>query len=140
MAFRWRLFPSCKKAAPTDRLDEERAGQPHQYAERKGARTDEGRIRAAAVTHGVTCITTLAAAQAAVEACKALRSAHYGKSATGPLSTAGRIFGNVLIGPIWQELLNCSICRYNGTEGVLPVFCPRVPLILKASILPSLST
>jgi carbamoyl-phosphate synthase large subunit len=39
----------------------------------KGARTDEGKIRAAAVTHGVTCITTLAAAQAAVEACKALR-------------------------------------------------------------------
>ncbi len=41
----------------------------------KGARTDEGRIRAAAVAHGVTCITTLAAAQAAVEACKALREA-----------------------------------------------------------------
>jgi carbamoyl-phosphate synthase large subunit len=39
----------------------------------KGARSDEGKIRAAAVTHGVTCITTLAAAQAAVEACKALR-------------------------------------------------------------------
>jgi carbamoyl-phosphate synthase large subunit len=39
----------------------------------KGARTDEGKIRAAAVQHGVTCITTLAAAQAAVEACAALR-------------------------------------------------------------------
>jgi carbamoyl-phosphate synthase large subunit len=39
----------------------------------KGARTDEGKIRAAAVAHGVTCITTLAAAQAAVEACGALR-------------------------------------------------------------------
>jgi carbamoyl-phosphate synthase large subunit len=39
----------------------------------KGARTDEGRIRAAAVAHGVTCITTLAAAQAAVDACAALR-------------------------------------------------------------------
>jgi carbamoyl-phosphate synthase large subunit len=39
----------------------------------KGARTDEGRIRAAAVAHGITCITTLAAAQAAVEACRALR-------------------------------------------------------------------
>ena len=38
----------------------------------KGARSDEGRIRAAAVAHGVTCITTLAAAQAAVEACRAL--------------------------------------------------------------------
>ena len=44
----------------------------------KGARTDEGKIRAAAVAHGVTCITTLAAAQAAVEACAALRG--------GPLS------------------------------------------------------
>ncbi len=39
----------------------------------KGARTDEGKIRAAAVAHGVTCITTVAAAQAAVEACRALR-------------------------------------------------------------------
>jgi carbamoyl-phosphate synthase large subunit len=39
----------------------------------KGARTDEGIIRAAAVAHGVTCITTMAAAQAAVEACAALR-------------------------------------------------------------------
>lgn len=39
----------------------------------KGARTDEGKIRAAAVSHRVTCITTLAAAQAAVEACGALR-------------------------------------------------------------------
>jgi carbamoyl-phosphate synthase large subunit len=39
----------------------------------KGARTDEGKIRAAAVAHGVTCITTLPAAQAAVEACAALR-------------------------------------------------------------------
>lgn len=39
----------------------------------KGARTDEGKIRAAAVAHGVTCITTLAGAQAAVEACRALR-------------------------------------------------------------------
>ena len=39
----------------------------------KGARTDEGKIRAAAVMNRVTCITTLAAAEAAVEACKALR-------------------------------------------------------------------
>jgi carbamoyl-phosphate synthase large subunit len=38
----------------------------------KGARTDEGKIRASAVQHGVTCITTLAAAYAAVEACRAL--------------------------------------------------------------------
>jgi len=39
----------------------------------KGARTDEGKIRAAAVMNRVTSITTLAAAEAAVEACKALR-------------------------------------------------------------------
>ena len=40
----------------------------------KGARTDEGRIRAAAVQHGVPCITTLAAAGAAVRAMDALRT------------------------------------------------------------------
>jgi carbamoyl-phosphate synthase large subunit len=38
----------------------------------KGARTDEGKIRAEAVANGVTCITTLAAAHAAVEACEAV--------------------------------------------------------------------
>jgi carbamoyl-phosphate synthase large subunit len=40
----------------------------------KGARTDEGRIRAAAVSHGVSCITTIQAADAAVRAMLALRS------------------------------------------------------------------
>ncbi len=39
----------------------------------KGARTDEGRIRAAAVQHGVPCITTLAAAEAAICAMQATR-------------------------------------------------------------------
>ena len=39
----------------------------------KGARTDEGRIRAAAVSHGVPCITTLEGADAAVGAMEALR-------------------------------------------------------------------
>jgi carbamoyl-phosphate synthase large subunit len=39
----------------------------------KGARTDEGKIRAAAVANGVTCITTLQAAHFAVGACRALR-------------------------------------------------------------------
>jgi carbamoyl-phosphate synthase large subunit len=38
----------------------------------KGARTDEGRIRAAAVSHGVPCITTLAGARAAVAALERL--------------------------------------------------------------------
>ena len=44
----------------------------------KGARTDEGRIRAAAVSHGVPCITTIAGATAAVAALERLRQ--------GPLS------------------------------------------------------
>jgi carbamoyl-phosphate synthase large subunit len=39
----------------------------------KGARTDEGRIRAAAVSHGVPCLTTIQAADAAVRAMEALR-------------------------------------------------------------------
>ncbi|OWK36080.1 carbamoyl-phosphate synthase large subunit [Fimbriiglobus ruber] len=38
----------------------------------RGSSTDEGKIRAAAVAHRVTCITTLSAAYAAVEACRAL--------------------------------------------------------------------
>ena len=40
----------------------------------RGSSTDEGKIRAAAVAHRVTCITTLSAAYAAVEACRALRN------------------------------------------------------------------
>jgi carbamoyl-phosphate synthase large subunit len=40
----------------------------------KGARTDEGKIRAAAVSHGVPCITTLEGATAAVGAMEALRT------------------------------------------------------------------
>ncbi|HWA97077.1 MAG TPA: carbamoyl-phosphate synthase large subunit [Pirellulales bacterium] len=39
----------------------------------KGARTDEGRIRAAAVSHGVPCITTIPAADACVLAMEDLR-------------------------------------------------------------------
>jgi carbamoyl-phosphate synthase large subunit len=39
----------------------------------RGRRTDESRIRAAAVSHRVTCITTLSAAEAAAQACEALR-------------------------------------------------------------------
>jgi carbamoyl-phosphate synthase large subunit len=40
----------------------------------KGARTDEGKIRAAAVSHGIPCLTTLQAADAAVLAMEALRT------------------------------------------------------------------
>jgi carbamoyl-phosphate synthase large subunit len=43
----------------------------------KGARTDEGRIRAAAVQHGIPCITTIAAANAAIMAMEALREEQY---------------------------------------------------------------
>jgi carbamoyl-phosphate synthase large subunit len=39
----------------------------------RGSRTDEGRIRANAVSHGVPCITTLAGARAAVAAIERLR-------------------------------------------------------------------
>ncbi len=39
----------------------------------KGARTDEGRIRASAVSHGVPCITTINGAKAAVAALETLR-------------------------------------------------------------------
>lgn len=40
----------------------------------KGARTDEGRIRASAVQAGIPCITTIQAAEAAVKAMEALRN------------------------------------------------------------------
>src|SRR5207237_154588 len=40
----------------------------------KGARTDEGRIRAAAVQYGIPCITTISAADACVRAIEALRT------------------------------------------------------------------
>lgn len=40
----------------------------------KGARTDEGRIRATAVQQGIPCITTIQAAEAAVGALEALRN------------------------------------------------------------------
>ncbi len=39
----------------------------------KGARTDEGRIRAASVTHGIPCVTTLPGCSAVVHALEALR-------------------------------------------------------------------
>lgn len=47
----------------------------------KGARTDEGRIRSAAVAHGVPCITTIQAAEAAIKAMEALRTEGMGVQA-----------------------------------------------------------
>ncbi|MSR53824.1 MAG: carbamoyl-phosphate synthase large subunit [Gemmataceae bacterium] len=43
----------------------------------RGRRTDETRIRAAAVAHRVTAITTLSAAEAAAQACRALRQQEF---------------------------------------------------------------
>jgi carbamoyl-phosphate synthase large subunit len=47
----------------------------------KGARTDEGKIRSAAVAGGVSCITTIQAADAAVRAMEALRHEEMGVQA-----------------------------------------------------------
>jgi carbamoyl-phosphate synthase large subunit len=47
----------------------------------KGARTDEGRIRAATVQQGVSCITTIQAAEAAVRAMEGLRDEEMGVQA-----------------------------------------------------------
>ena len=47
----------------------------------KGARTDEGRIRAATVSHGIPCITTLQAADAIVRAMEDLRHEELGVQA-----------------------------------------------------------
>jgi carbamoyl-phosphate synthase large subunit len=47
----------------------------------KGARTDEGKIRSAAVACGVSCITTIQAADAAVRAMEALRHEEMGVQA-----------------------------------------------------------
>jgi carbamoyl-phosphate synthase large subunit len=72
---------------PCDRIKKIQEGHPNildHFADRKvalvmntpsgkGARTDEGKIRAAAVQAGVPCVTTLEAATAAVRAIEALR-------------------------------------------------------------------
>jgi carbamoyl-phosphate synthase large subunit len=47
----------------------------------KGARTDEGRIRAASVLYGVPCITTLPAAEACVLAMETMRTEQLGVQA-----------------------------------------------------------
>jgi len=67
---------SCKEGRP-NLIDYMKNGEVDRIntPSGKGARTDEGKIRAGAVMNRVTCITTLAAAEAAVEACKALRDA-----------------------------------------------------------------
>ena len=78
---------SKRPAFPCRRVKKLQEGQPNlldYFADRavalvvntpsgKGARTDEGKIRAAAVQAGVPCVTTLEAATAAVKAIEALR-------------------------------------------------------------------
>ena len=61
---RWRRCRRSQEGRPNlhRQHEERRGGAGHQHAERQGSRTDEGKIRAAAVAHGVTCITTLSAA------------------------------------------------------------------------------
>jgi carbamoyl-phosphate synthase large subunit len=68
-------IPKLKEGRPNllDKLKNKEVSLVINTPSGKGARTDEGKIRAAAVEAGVTCITTLAAAQAAVEACRAMR-------------------------------------------------------------------
>ncbi|MFO0889648.1 MAG: carbamoyl-phosphate synthase large subunit [Isosphaeraceae bacterium] len=56
----------------------------------KGARTDEGRIRASAVSHGVPCITTIAGARAAVTAMERIREGKLGVYALQDLLRDGR--------------------------------------------------
>ncbi len=56
-----------------DYMIDEKIGLVMNTPSGKGARTDEGRIRAAAVQHGVSCITTLQAAEAVVLAMEAMR-------------------------------------------------------------------
>jgi carbamoyl-phosphate synthase large subunit len=60
----------------------------------KGARTDEGRIRASAVSHGVPCITTVAAAKAAVAALERLRTGELNVYALQDLLRGGSARGD----------------------------------------------
>jgi carbamoyl-phosphate synthase large subunit len=68
-------IPKLKEGRPNlvDKMKNDEVALVINTPSGKGARTDEGKIRAEAVANRVTCITTLAAAQAAAEACAALR-------------------------------------------------------------------
>jgi carbamoyl-phosphate synthase large subunit len=56
----------------------------------KGARTDEGRIRASAVSHGIPCITTIAGARATVGALERLRAGELNVYALQDLLSKGK--------------------------------------------------
>jgi carbamoyl-phosphate synthase large subunit len=69
------VVPKIAEGRP-NLLDKMKNGEVHLIINTpsgRGASTDESKIRAAAVANRVTCITTLSAASAAVEACKAIR-------------------------------------------------------------------
>ena len=91
----------------------------------KGARTDEGRIRAAAVSHGIPCITTIQAADAAVRAMEALREEEMGVQAVqdrfpqyARAASAERSIGEAAVRPSWRApgvslgMLDASSRRY----------------------------
>ena len=70
------VVPKIAEGARPNLLDYMKNGQVSLIINTPSGRSsapDEGKIRAEAVAHRVTCITTLSAAQAAVEACRALR-------------------------------------------------------------------
>ncbi|MBB48623.1 MAG: carbamoyl phosphate synthase large subunit [Phycisphaerae bacterium] len=78
------LMPKISEGARPNILDKIANGEIDLLVNtptRKGADTDEGRIRAAAVRHGVTLITTIAGARAAVQGISALRSGVWGVTA-----------------------------------------------------------
>ena len=78
------LMPKISEGARPNILDKIANGEIDLLVNtptRKGAETDEGRIRAAAVRHGVTLITTIAGARAAVQGISALRSGIWGVTA-----------------------------------------------------------
>jgi carbamoyl-phosphate synthase large subunit len=86
------LMPKISEGARPNILDKIANGEIDMLVNtptRKGADTDEGRIRAAAVRHGVTLITTIAGARAAVQGISALRSGIWGVTALQDYFPAG---------------------------------------------------
>jgi hypothetical protein len=77
----------------------------------KGARTDEGRIRAAAVQHGVPCITTIQAAEAAVKAMEALRDVSRSRAWTASPLLSGSLFGGFRPSAVSSRVLQSRMSR-----------------------------
>jgi carbamoyl-phosphate synthase large subunit len=66
--------PQDRRGPPQrDRPDHQQGDRSHhQHPVGKGAKTDEGRIRAFAVSHGIHVVTSIAGAQAAVQGIEAI--------------------------------------------------------------------